>query len=321
MHKIGTQSAGRGHCRALAFFVTQSCMSREGQCFRQTGNRTFWALAVLVLASLDCSARTLVDELGRTVKLPDHPHRLVCLAPSVVDDVYALGAGGEIVAVTDYTRNPPEARSKPSVGLPLNPSMEKIVSVHPDLVLGSSDAKQSDTLARLDRLGIPVFMVNPRGIEGIYRSILSLGAALGREEAAQAVVAGLRKREAAVRARVAGKPRIGVLMPIWYEPIMTIGKYAYITDMITIAGGRSVTEDIAQEWPQVSLEAMLARAPEALLLERGSAMSFEAVQNRPGWRDLPAVRNHRIYYVSGQIEYPSPVAFDALEELAKQLHP
>lgn len=279
------------------------------------------ALALFALVAPAGFARTITDELGRKVTVPDHPHRLICLAPSVVDDVYALGAGADVIAVSDYTRYPSAARSKPSIGLPLNPSMETIVSLHPDLVLGSGDSPYSDTILSLNRLGIPIFMVSPHGVEGIYRSLESLGRVLNRDAMAREAIAGLRKREAAVRARVAGKPAVNLLMPIWYDPIMTIGKSAYITEMITIAGGRSVTADIAQEWPQVSLEAMVARAPQALLLVRGSAMSLAAVQSRPGWRDLPAIRNHRIYYVSEQIEYPSPIAFNALEELAKELHP
>ena len=279
------------------------------------------AIAALCAALPAYAARNLTDELGRAVTAPDHPHRLICLAPSVVDDVYALGAGADVIAVSDYTEYPHEARSKPTVGLPLNPSMETIVSLHPDLVLGSGDSRSSETLNSLARLGIPVFMVSPHGIEGIYKSLLSLGQALGRESAANSVVAALRKREAAIRLRVQASPPVNLLMPIWYDPIMTIGKYAYITDLIAIAGGRSVTADIPQEWPQVSLEAVIARAPQALLLVKGSGMSLESIQNRPGWQSLPALRNHRIYYVGPQIELPSPVAFDALEELAKQLHP
>jgi iron complex transport system substrate-binding protein len=199
--------------------------------------------------------------------------------------------------------------------------MEKIVSLHPDLVLGSGDLNRVETLQQLEKLGIPVFMVDPHGIAGIYRSIESLGRALNREPAASELVAQLRRREAAIRTRVRGKPVVQVLMPVWYDPIITIGSHAYITELITLAGGHSVTSDIPQEWPQVSLEAILARAPEALLLVRGSKMSLDAVRSRPGWSQLPAVRNNRIYYVDDKIQYPSPVAFDALEELAKQLHP
>jgi len=279
------------------------------------------ALAFLCISLPASAARTLSDDVGRTVTVPDHPHRLVCLMPSLVDDVYELGAGSDVIAVTDYTKYPPEAKTKPTVGLPLSPSLETIVSLHPDLVLGSGDLNREETVEDLQKLAIPVFMVRARGIEGIYTSLASVGRALNREQEAAKLVDALRERERAVRRRVAGKPVVNVLMPIWYDPLVTIGKDAYITDLIEIAGGHSVTSDVPQEWPEISLEAALARAPDALLLVRGSKMSVEILRTRPGWLTMPAVRNNRIYYVDERIESPSPVALDALEELAKQFHP
>jgi iron complex transport system substrate-binding protein len=268
-----------------------------------------------------CAARTVTDQLGRTVQVPEHPHRIVCLMPSVVDDVYALGAGADVIAVTDYTKYPANARSKPSVGSILSPSMETILSLHPDLVLGSADMSHTETLHQLERLGIVVFMISTHGVEGIYQSIASLGQALNREDSARELVAKLRGREAQVRRQVKGKPVVSILMPVGYDPIVAIGKHAFITELIQIAGGRSVTADIEQEWPQISMEAMLVRAPEALLLIRGSRMSIDKIRGQPGWGNLPAVINNRVYYVDDRINLPSPVAFDALEELAKQFHP
>jgi ABC-type Fe3+-hydroxamate transport system substrate-binding protein len=279
------------------------------------------ALALLCISLPAFGARTLTDDVGRSVMVPDHPHRLVCLMPSLVDDVYALGAGSDVIAVTDYTKYPPEAKTKPTVGLPLSPSLETIVSLHPDLVLGSGDLNREETVKDIQKLAIPVFMVRARGIEGIYESLASVGRALNREQEAAKLLRALRERERAVRQRVADKPVVNVLMPIWYDPIVTIGKDAYITDLIDIAGGHSVTSDVPEEWPEISLEAVLARAPEALLLVRGSKMSVEVLRTRPGWLTMPAVRNNRIYYVDDRIESPSPVAFDALEDLAKQFHP
>jgi iron complex transport system substrate-binding protein len=199
--------------------------------------------------------------------------------------------------------------------------METILSLHPDLVLGSADMSRTETLQQLERLGIPTFMVSTHGVDGIYQSIASLGLALNREDSARKLIARLRGREAAVRQQVSGKPVVSILMPVGYDPIVTIGKHAFITELIEIAGGHSVTSDIDQEWPQVSLEAMLALAPAALLLQRGSRMSMEKFRVQPGWKNLQAVKNNRVYYVDDRINLPSPVAFDALEELAKQIHP
>jgi iron complex transport system substrate-binding protein len=199
--------------------------------------------------------------------------------------------------------------------------VETILSLHPDLVLGSPDMSQTETLQQLERLGIVVFMVSTHGVDGIYQSIASLGLALNREDSARALIARLRGRVAAVQRQVSGKPAVSILMAVGYDPIVTIGKHAFITEMIEIAGGHSVTSDIDQEWPQVSLEAVLARAPAALLLIRGSRMSIDTIRQQPGWESLPAVKNNRVYYVDDRITFSSPVAFDALEELAKQFHP
>jgi iron complex transport system substrate-binding protein len=238
-----------------------------------------------------------------------------------VDIIYSLGAGADVVAISDFTKYPKEALQKPSIGLPLSPSMEAIVAQHPDLVLGSGDLNVLESAGSLQRLGIPVFMVDPHGVDGIYASILSIGKVLNREADAAALVARLRARVEVVKARVAGKPKLRVLMAIWYDPVMTIGKKAFIGELIEAAGGRSVTDDIAQEWPEISLESIVSRQPDALLFIKGSKLTAEDLKIRPGWEHVTAVQQGRVYYVDDRIQYPSPVAFDALEDLAKQFHP
>src|SRR5215813_11760332 len=128
------------------------------------------AVAFLCISLPAFATRTLTDDLGRSVTVPDHPHHLVCLMPSLVDDVYALGAGSDIIAVTDFTKYPTEAKAKPTMGLPLSPSIETIISLHPDLVLASGDLNLRETVNKLQTLDIPVFAVTARGIEGIYDS-------------------------------------------------------------------------------------------------------------------------------------------------------
>jgi iron complex transport system substrate-binding protein len=280
------------------------------------------ALILLTSVAVPCFAsRTLKDELGRTVEVPDHPHRVICLIPSVVDVVYSLGAGADVVAISDFTKYPKEALQKPSIGLPLNPSIEAIVALRPDLVLGSGDLNVLESADSLQRLGIPVFMADPHGIEGIYASIISIGKALNRDAEAAALVARLRARLAAVKSSVADKPKLRVFMAIWYDPVMTIGRKAFIGEIIEAAGGRSVTDDIAQEWPEISLESIVSRQPDAILFIKGSKLTAEELKTRPGWEHVKAVQQGHFYYVDDRIQYPSPAAFDALEDLAKQFHP
>jgi ABC-type Fe3+-hydroxamate transport system substrate-binding protein len=267
------------------------------------------------------ASRVLTDESGRKVTVPDHPHRVICLLPSVTDTVFALGSGDDVVAVSDYTTYPPAALKKPSIGSLIKPSIETILSFHPDLVLGTEIPGSAETATQLEAVGIPVYLVDPRDLAGILHSVESIGDALNRGQQAAALTASLKRRIEAVKARTAGKPAPRVLVPVWYDPIITIGKHAFITEIIEAAGAKSVTDDLTPDWPQVSLEAVITRAPDALLLIRGGKIDIHMLEKRPGWSTLPAIQAGRVYYVDSGIQEPSPVAIDALEELAKEFHP
>jgi ABC-type Fe3+-hydroxamate transport system substrate-binding protein len=284
--------------------------------------RSFLCLSLVTLLAVPCFAsRTLTDEMGRSVVVPDHPHRIICLMPSVTDTVYALGAGDDVIAISDYTKYPAAALKKPSVGDLIKPSIETIVSLHPDLVIGYQFKGPLEVTDQLERIGIPIFLVSPHGIAGIMRSVETIGQALNRAPQADALVHSLQLRVDAVKARTSGLPAPRVFMPIWYDPITTIGKNAFITEVIEAAGGRSVTDDISAEWPQVSMEVVLERAPEALVMVRGGKMTFQVLESRPGWGSMAAIQQHRVYYIDDRINFASPAAIDALEDLAKQFHP
>jgi ABC-type Fe3+-hydroxamate transport system substrate-binding protein len=284
--------------------------------------RIFCALSLLGMLAIPCVAsRTLTDELGRKVVVPDHPHRVICLMPSVTDTVFSLGAGDDVVGISDYTKYPAEALKKPSVGDLINPSIETILSLHPDLVIGVQPTGPMESTEQLERLGIPVFLVSPHGIAGIMHSVETIGQALNRTPQADALAASMQHRVDAVRDRTKGLPQPKVFMPIWYDPIITIGKHAFTTEIIEAAGAHSVTDDLTADWPQISLEVVLERAPDALVLVRGGKTTLATLQSRPGWSSVPAVQQRRVFYVDERINFPSPVAIDALEDLARQFHP
>ena len=274
-----------------------------------------------ILAGPCLAGRTLTDEMGRKVVVPDHPHRVICLMPTVTDTVFALGAGDDVVGISDYTKYPAAALTKPSVGDLIKPSIETILSLRPDLVIGTQPMGPMEVTDQLERAGIPIFLVSPHGIAGIFHSVESVGIALNRASQADALVHSLQQRVEAVRMRTKGLPAPRVFMPIWYDPITTIGKNAFITEIIEAAGGRSVTDDLASEWPQISMEVVLERAPDALLLVRGGKTTLKVLQDRPGWSSMAAIKAQRAYYVDDRINFASPVAIDALEDLAKQFHP
>jgi iron complex transport system substrate-binding protein len=278
-----------------------------------------WLTAIL--AGPCFAVRTLTDEMGRKVVVPDHPHRVICLMPTITDTVFALGAGDDVVGISDYTKYPAAALTKPSVGDLINPSIETILSLHPDLVIGTQPKGPMEVTDQLERAGIPIFLVSPHGIAGIFHSIESVGMALNRTPQAESLVHSLQQRVDAVRIRTKSLPAPRVFMPIWYDPITTIGKNAFITEVIEAAGGRSVTDDLSTEWPQISMEVVLERAPDALLLVRGGKTTLQVLEDRPGWSSMTAIKEHRAYYVDERINFASPVAIDALEDLAKQFHP
>ena len=276
---------------------------------------------IVVLTVPGFASRSLTDETGRTVVVPDHPHRVICLMPTVTDTVYALGAGGDVVAISDYTKYPAAALKKPSVGDLIKPSIETIVSLHPDLVIGMQPKGPMEVTDQLERAGIPIFLVSPHGIAGILHSVESIGMALNRTPEADVLVHSLQQRVDAVKSRTRGLPAPRVFMPVWYDPITTIGRNAFITEIIAAAGGRSVTDDLPTEWPQISMEVVLERAPDALLLVRGGKTTLQVLEGRPGWSSMAAIKKQRAYYVDDRINLASPVAIDALEDLAKQFHP
>jgi ABC-type Fe3+-hydroxamate transport system substrate-binding protein len=284
--------------------------------------RLVFFLSLLAMVPVPCFAsRTLIDEMGRKVVVPDHPHRIICLMPNVTDTVFALGAGDDVVGISDYTKYPAAALAKPSVGDLIKPSIETILSLHPDLVIGFQPKGPMEVTDELERAGIPLFLVSPHGIAGILHMVESIGLALNRVPEADTLAHNLQHRVDTVRLQTKGLPAPRIFMPVWYDPITTIGKSAFITEIIAVAGGHSVTDDLPTEWPTISMEAVLERAPDALLLIRGGKTTFQVLESRPGWNSMTAVKQQRAYYIDDRINLASPVAIDALEDLAKQFHP
>jgi iron complex transport system substrate-binding protein len=283
------------------------------------GRASACAALALALALPSYAVRVVTDETGRKVQLPDVVHRIVCLTPSITDTVFAIGAGDKVAGITDYTVYPPEALKKPSIGEVLRPSLERIAALHPDLVIGVAPLNDPETIRGVERMNVPVFLVNQSGIEGLYRSIQSIGRAAGRDAAAQALVAKLRAREARVRAEAAKGTQPSVLFAISITPCITAGRGAFITELLTAAGARSVTGDMPQEWINVNIEALMPRRPEYILLLRDSPVGLKEMRQSAGWSAMEAVRAGRVLRIDERLQYPSPVAFDALEDFARQL--
>ena len=272
------------------------------------------ALTLLGIALFACPARAgriVRDQTGRRVNVPEHPARLVSLAPSVTETLFVLGLEDHVVGDTDYCEYPPAAKLKPHVGSILNPSLETIVALKPDLVLGSPEANRREIADRLARFGIPLYGVTARSVDETLASIADLGNLLGHEPEAARVVGGLRARIDAVAKRVAGSKAPRVLFVVWYRPLTTAGAGTFIGDVIRRAGGDLVSGGLEGEWPKLSLEEALRLDPDIILFPRSESFSpdLEEFQKLPGWRDMRAVKTRRMYIISDAIIRPSPVMF------------
>jgi iron complex transport system substrate-binding protein len=283
------------------------------------------ALSLLGIALLPWPARAgriVTDQTGRRLNVPEHPARLVSLAPSVTETLFVLELGDVVVGDTDYCEYPPAAKLKPHVGSILNPSLESIVALKPDLVLGSPEANRREIADRLARFGIPLYGVTARTVDETLASIVDLGNLLGHEAEATRVVSGLRARIDAVSKRVAGGRAPRVLFVVWYRPLTTAGAGTFIGDVIRRAGGEPVSGGLEGEWPKLSLEEALRLDPDVILFPRSESFSpdLEEFQKLPGWRDMRAVKTRRMYIISDAIIRPSPRLVDSLEEVARILH-
>jgi len=280
-------------------------------------------VAVLAASAPVGAAVQVTDGTGRTLTLPALPRRIVSLVPGVTEMLYAIGAEDRLVGRTDFCDYPPEARSKPSVGGTVSPSLEVLVTLKPDLVVATSAGNSDETRRQLERLRVPLYLVDPHGLSDVFRTMTRLGALTEREGRAADVVAGLERRVRAVAVRVAALPRPRVLYVVWPEPLIVPGRGAAVTELIELAGGESVSADGPEGYPRYSVEAAVARGPEVIILARhGAGTAPYAREKWERFADLPAIRAGRLHAVDGDLFHRfGPRVVDALEILARLLHP
>jgi iron complex transport system substrate-binding protein len=278
----------------------------------------------LLLAVAPAQAATVTDMLGRPVTVPDRPLRVVSLAPSLTEIVFALGRGHRLVGVTDFCDYPPEARSKPRVGGPMTPDLERVVRLRPDLALATAEGNPRETLAQLARLHVPVFAVKAEGYAGILGSVEAVGRALRAEREAVALVQDIQSRVAEIRRAVAHRVRPRVLYLVWTDPLIAAGPATYIHDLMEMAGGENVVRERSVPYPRLSWEEVVGAAPEVILVA-----SHRDGPDRPrigeawrGWQSVPAVRSGRIIAIPGDtIHRPGPRVAEGVERLARAIHP
>ncbi len=269
---------------------------------------------------------TLQDDAGRSVTLSESPQRIVSLAPSNTEIVCAVGACDRLVGVTDFDDYPAQVRSLPKVVVNAAPDVEKIVAARPALVLAAGNQQTPQAiLQRLAELQIPTLVLYPESLDGIYTDIELVGAAIGRTDAATALVAEMRGRVAKVREAVAGAPRPRVFyeVSVYQGVIYTAGKDSFLASLVDLAGGEPITGDATGV---IQLEDLVRADPQLILLGDAAyppPVTAEQVAARPGWSELSAVRSSAVAPMPQDpvITRPGPRIVEGLEALARAIHP
>lgn len=276
-------------------------------------------------ASGGAGRQTVVDPTGRVLDVPVHPRRIVSLAPSITEILYALGQAHRLVGVCRLSNYPPAAQTLPKVGSFVQLDVERIAALWPDLCIGIKNGNPLAAVERLQALSIPVFTVNPVDIETVMEDILAIGGLLDAHSQAATIVADMRRRIDRIERRVATidqHPR--VFVQIGASPIIAAGSGTFLDDLIHMAGGTNVAAG-STPYPRFTQEQVILMAPEVIvILSKEQTTTSEQV--RTGWMQwpsIPAVERNAVHVIAPPDLFvrPSPRLVDALEVLTTLIHP
>ena len=264
------------------------------------------------------------DTLGREITVAEPPKRIVSLAPNITEILYALGIGHRVVGVTIYSDYPDEAKQKPKVGTYVNLNIEKIVSLRPDLIIGTYGGNPKATVFRLEELGFPVYVTRTETVAQMLTMIEHIGAITFTSEKAGVLANTLRARIDAVTSKVGDAQHPLVFLEINAKPLITTGSGSFQHEIIRLAGGRNLAGDSPARYPQYSLEEVVKNGPDVILISTmdRSGLFEQHKAQWMRWENVPAVRDERIYFIdSDLVDRASPRIVDGLEEMARLIHP
>jgi iron complex transport system substrate-binding protein len=279
---------------------------------------------ILFLQSNLSRAAEFTDDLGRVIRLKATPQRIVAMAPSLTEILYYLRLEDRIVGVTKFSYYPLEAKKKPKIGSYINVSVERIISLNPDLAIGTADGNRPHVVKILEQAGIPVYIVNPRKVSDVMGTIAALGQLCGVGKRGSELASQLEARVNRVLEKTSALRRPLVFLQINVKPIMTVNRNTFHHDVIRLAGGENMAQDEPITYPRMSLEAIIRRRPEVIIIssmERGGA--FEGVRKSwMKWPSIPAVKSGRVHLIdSDLLDRPSPRMVEGLETMAGMIHP
>ena len=296
-----------------------------------------WCIPVLLMAALllpatACTTEalpgTFIDGLGRTVNIEEVPETIISLAPSNTEILYALGLEDKLVGVTEYCNYPEAAQDKPKIGGYSTVDIEKVVEIQPDLILATNIHKD-ETIPALERLDLTVIGLDPKNLDEVLEAITLIGKCTGSEDEASLLVTEMSNRIKAVTDETdnltpAQRPK--VLYVLWHEPLMSVGSGSRIHDLIEKAGGINIAQELAGGYPTISLEAVLDANPQVIIANLGHGAGgdtpLQFINDEPRLAVVEARINQRVYGIDADLTgRPGPRIVEALERLAKMIHP
>ncbi len=261
------------------------------------------------------------DGLGRVVHVPFDPARLISLAPSSTEILFAIGAGEKVVAVDGYSDYPPEVRARQRIGSDLEPSLERIVALKPEIVFTATSANSEATVNALERLGIAVFVSRSGSLAEIFTDIAGIGDASNREREADALSQKMRAELDLIGARARTRPPVSAVVVVWPEPLTVAGAGSHVHELLQLAGGTNLAADSPQPFPTYSTERLLKRAPEVLIIGT-HAQAAPPLATFERLTSIPAVQNHRVHLIDGDLLFrPGPRIIEGARQLEHLLHP
>ncbi len=271
---------------------------------------------------------SVTDQMGRQVTIEKVPERIVSLSPSNTEIIYALGLEDKLVGVTEFCDYPEAAKDKPKVGGFSTIDIEKVVESQPDLIL-AANIHEDEVIPRLDGLGLTVLALAPKTLDEVLDAITLVGDCAGVPEKAAQLVAEMENRIRAVTDKTRNltpdeRPR--VLYIVWHDPLMTVGPDTRINELIELAGGTNIAQNLSEEYPTISLEAVITANPQIIIagsgMGEGARLPYEFALTEERLKDVDARVNNRTYEINTDlVGRPGPRMIDGLEQLAEMIHP
>lgn len=266
---------------------------------------------------------TVIDDYGREVTLPKNPQRIISLAPSSTEILFAVGLGYRVVGADDHSDYPEAAKNKPKIGSYLNPNLEVIASLEPDLIL-ATDMTSKEYVASLEEKNFTVVVLAPKTIQGIIRDIRVVGAIGNKTTEANNLADNLEQRINAITSKTSNSSLYRPKVYVEYYPYWTYGPGSFGNDLISMAGGKNIAATTATAYSEITNEFVVASNPELIIFTVGphTSTTIKDIKSRTGWDKVNAVQNNKIFTIDDDIiSRPGPRIVDALEHLARLIHP